>query len=156
MIDGPTELDDLYRTIILDHHRRPRNRQPLPDASVAAEGVNPLCGDEVHVQLGIDGDRIDRVAAWGKGCSISQSSASLMTEAIADRSVVEAERLKRAFEEMMTVATAEPAEELGDLIALEGVHQFPVRIKCAVLAWKVLEEALTQYAGKAPATTTTE
>ncbi len=136
------ELDELYKEIILDHYRRPRNRGELPDADVSAEGVNPLCGDEIHVQLVFDGDRIDRVGFWGKGCSISQSSASLMTVAIQDRDVADAERMKHEFETML-IEGAEPAEELGDLEALQGVAKFHVRIKCALLAWKVLGEALS-------------
>ena len=149
------ELDELYKEIILDHYRRPRNRGELPDADVAAEGVNPLCGDEIHVQLAFDSDRIDRVGFWGKGCSISQSSASLMTVAIADHNVADAERMKTEFEKMLTEG-AEPAEELGDLEALQGVAKFHVRVKCALLAWKVLGEALAARAGKTPATVTTE
>ena len=149
------ELDELYKEIILDHYRRPRNRGELPDADVTAEGVNPLCGDEIHVQLALDGDHIDRAAFWGKGCSISQSSASLMTVAITDHDVAAAERMKTEFERMLTEG-AEPAEELGDLEALQGVAKFHVRVKCALLAWKVLGEALAARAGKAPLTVTTE
>ena len=149
------DLDELYREIILDHYRHPRNRGELPDAHVAAEGVNPFCGDEVRVQLALDGDRIDRVAFSGKGCSISQSSASLMTEAIKDHGVADAERMKREFEAMLTEG-AEPAVELGDLEALQGVAKFHVRVKCALLPWKVLGEALASRDGKAPAIVSTE
>ena len=149
------QLDELYKEIILDHYRRPRNRGELPGADASAEGVNPLCGDEIHVQLAFHGDRIDRIGFWGKGCSISQSSASLMTVAIADHSVADVERMKTEFERMLTEG-AEPAEELGDLEALQGVAKFHVRIKCALLAWKVLEQALAEYAGKEPATVSTE
>ncbi len=149
------QLDELYKEIILDHYRRPRNRSELPNADVSAEGVNPLCGDEIHVQLAFDGDRIDQIGFWGKGCSISQSSASLMTVAIADHSVADVERMKTEFERMLTEGV-EPAEELGDLEALQGVARFHVRIKCALLAWKVLEQALAEQAGKEPVTVSTE
>jgi nitrogen fixation protein NifU and related proteins len=149
------DLDDLYKEIILDHYRRPRNREELADADVTAEGLNPLCGDEIRVQLGFRGDQIDRVAFWGKGCSISQSSASLMTEAIKQHTVDDAQRMKSEFEMMLTEG-ADPAEELGDLEALHGVARFPVRIKCALLPWKVLGEALAERQGKAPTVVSTE
>jgi len=149
------ELDDLYKQIILDHYRRPRNRGELPDADVTAEGVNPLCGDEIHVQLGFDGERIDQIGFWGRGCSISQSSASLMTEAIKDQSTADAGRMKVEFETML-VDGAEPAEELGDLEALQGVAKFHVRVKCALLPWKVLGEALAGRDGHELTKVTTE
>lgn len=149
------ELDDLYKEIILDHYRRPRNRGPMPEADVEAEGINPLCGDEIHLQIAFADGRIDRIAFWGKGCSISQSSASLMTEAVKHRDPAAAERLARAFERMLTEG-AEPADELGDLEALQGVAKFHVRVKCAMLAWKVLGEALAERSGKARERVTTE
>jgi nitrogen fixation protein NifU and related proteins len=149
------ELDDLYKEIILDHYRRPRNKGVLPAADAEAEGVNPLCGDEIHIQLAFDGERIERVGFWGRGCSISQSSASLMTEAVKDGSTDDAERLKREFEAML-VDGAVPAAELGDLEALQGVAKFHVRVKCALLPWKVLGEALAGRDGQARQTVTTE
>jgi SUF system NifU family Fe-S assembly protein len=149
------ELDDLYKQIILEHYRRPRNRAELAGADVTAEGVNPLCGDEIRVQLAFRGDAIDRVGFAGRGCSISQSSASLMTEAVKARTVSDAERMKSEFEMMLTEG-AEPAEELGDIEALQGVAQFPVRIKCALLPWKVLGQALTERNGTSSRTVTTE
>ncbi len=149
------ELDDLYKEIILDHYRRPRNHGELPNADVTAEGVNPLCGDEIHLQLTFDGDSISGAGFWGRGCSISQSSASLMTEAITDGEVTTAERIKAEFERML-VEGAEPAEELGDLEALRGVAKFHVRVKCALLPWKVMGEALAGRAGKEPAPVSTE
>jgi nitrogen fixation NifU-like protein len=148
-------LDELYKDIILDHYRHPRNHGPLPDADVTAEGVNPLCGDEIHVQAALGGDRIERVAFWGRGCSISQASASLMTVAVAERAIADAERMRHEFEAMLT-AGAEPAEELGDLEALQGVAKFHVRIKCALLAWKVLDQALAERHGKLPVTVSTD
>ncbi len=152
---GPEpELDELYREIILDHYRRPRNRGLLESPDVSAEGVNPLCGDRITLTLTFDGDRIGGVGFKGSGCAISQSSASLMTESIKQRTPKDAARMKREFEAMMTEG-AEPAEELGDLEALRGVSKFHARVKCALLAWKVLGEALTEGRGRA-ATVTTE
>ncbi len=135
------DLDELYKEIILDHYRRPRNKGELLAADASAEGVNPLCGDEIRVQLVFDRDRIGRIGFSGRGCSISQSSASLMTEAVKDRGVIDAQRIKTEFEQML-VDGAAPAPELGDLEALQGVARFHVRIKCALLPWKVLGEAL--------------
>ena len=152
---GPEpELDDLYREIILDHYRHPRNRRRLEAPDVTAEGVNPVCGDQLRLQLRFDGGRIVDVGFRGSGCAISQSSASLMTEAIKERTPEDAARMKQEFEAMMT-AGAEPAEELGDLEALQGVAKFHARVKCALLAWKVLGQALTERSGTT-ATVTTE
>ena len=149
------ELDELYKEIILDHYRRPRNKGELPAADVSAEGVNPLCGDEVRLQLAFDGERIERIGFLGRGCSISQSSASLMTEAIKEHSIEEAERMKGEFEAML-VDGAAPAAELGDLEALQGVAKFQVRIKCGLRRWKVLGEGLASRNGKAAETVSTE
>src|SRR5438093_11543364 len=152
---GPEpELDDLYREIILDHYRRPRNRGLLPEADVAAEGGNPVCGDQLKLTLKLDGDRIAGVGFKGSGCAISQSSASLMTESIKDYTLDDAERMKGEFEAMMTEGAA-PAAELGDLEALQGVAKFHARVKCALLAWKVLGEAIDGR-HDAPETVTTE
>ncbi len=149
------ELDDIYREIILDHYRRPRNRGLLPDPTVTAEGVNPICGDQLKLTLRVDGETITAVGFKGSGCAISQSSASLMTEAIRQRTLADAERLKREFEAMM-VEGAAPAAELGDLEALQGVSRLPARVKCALLAWKVLGEALKERQGTAAPVTTEE
>ncbi len=141
------ELDDLYRDIILDHHRNPRNRGALPAATVTREGYNPLCGDEVQLDLLVEDGRIKNVRYRGNGCSISQSSASMMTEAITGKTVEEAEALFGRFQQMLVgPESGEPAEEqLGDLEALYGVRRFPVRVKCATLAWHTLKEALAAY-----------
>jgi nitrogen fixation NifU-like protein len=147
------ELDELYREIILDHYRHPRNRGLLEAPDVTAEGVNPVCGDQLRLTVKFDGDRIAGVGFKGSGCAISQSSASLMTEAIKQRTPEDAQRMKQEFEAMMT-AGAEPAEELGDLEALQGVAKFHARVKCALLAWKVLGEALTERHGTATTVTT--
>ena len=145
-------LEDLYREIILDHYRTPRNRGELPTPpAVVAQGHNPLCGDEITVYLQVDDDRVSDVKVAGQGCSISQSSASMMSQAIKGKSVPEVRALVRKFKSMMTIeeASVEDDEEvasadvqLGDLEALQGVVKFPVRIKCATLAWNTLLESL--------------
>ena len=145
-------LEDLYREIILDHYRTPRNRGELPPPARHAEGHNPLCGDEITVYLDVDGDGPDAVVndvkVSGQGCSISQSSASMMSAAVKGKSVTEVKALVRRFKGMMSIETdtdddaPEPDITLGDLEALQGVVKFPVRIKCATLAWNTLTEAL--------------
>jgi nitrogen fixation NifU-like protein len=157
-------LEDLYREIILDHYRSPRNRGELPvPPAHRTEGYNPLCGDEVVVFLATDDDhRISDIRIAGQGCSISQSSASMMSAAVKGRTVDEARQLTRAFKAMMSIhetaiggdgteAEAEPAEvelpdgvTLGDLEALRGVVKFPTRIKCAVLGWNTLNQAFDE------------
>ena len=156
-----TGLEDLYREIILDHYRSPRNRGELetPPAT-RTEGFNPLCGDEivVYLQLGNgEGDErtIENIRIGGQGCSISQSSASMMSAAVLGKSVAEARELMRGFKAMMSIheTSLEDGEEvpieapsdltLGDLEALRGVVKFPVRIKCATLSWNTLDEGLT-------------
>ena len=147
-------LEDLHREIILDHYRTPRNRGELPTPpAVVAQGHNPLCGDEITVYLQLDGDVVSDVKVGGQGCSISQSSASMMTQAIKGHTVGEVRSLVRRFKGMMSIQDldgdaadgngdtgAEVA--LGDLEALQGVVKFPVRIKCATLAWNTLLDAL--------------
>jgi nitrogen fixation NifU-like protein len=153
--NAPTpDLDDIYREIILDHYRKPRNRGLLDLPDAFAEGVNPVCGDQLKLTLKMDGDRITAVGFKGSGCAISQSSASLMTESLKQRTVPEIRRLKHEFEAMMTEG-ADPAPELGDLEALQGVAKFHARVKCALLAWKVLDEALSDHDG-IPKSVTTE
>jgi len=136
------ELDDLYRDIILDHYRHPRHRGHLDSPSATHEGLNPLCGDEVTVEVKVDGDRLASIAYTGSGCSISQSSASMMTEAVEGKSVEDARHVIGEFTAMMRGSDDVDAEALGDLEALSGVRRFPVRIKCATLAWHTLDEAL--------------
>jgi nitrogen fixation NifU-like protein len=147
-------LEDLYREIILDHYRTPRNRGELPTPpATVAQGHNPLCGDEITVYLQIDGDTVSDVKVGGQGCSISQSSASMMSQAIKGRSVGEVKALVRRFKGMMSIDDATddgdvnvPQPDLGDLEALRGVVKFPVRIKCATLAWNTLLDALDRPA----------
>ena len=174
-------LEDLYREIILDHYRNPRNRGELESPpAVRAEGFNPLCGDEIAVYLGMDGDKVADIKIAGQGCSISQSSASMMSAAVKGRTVAQARSTITAFRAMMSLhgqaldgagdgpasdglvdgqqAGAPDQEEprsasevaaaegvsLGDLEALQGVVKFPVRIKCATLAWHTLAQALDE------------
>ncbi|MCY4639021.1 MAG: SUF system NifU family Fe-S cluster assembly protein [Chloroflexi bacterium] len=136
------DVDDLYRAILLDHYRNPRRRGRLTgEGVVSADGANPLCGDQLTVDVRLDDrDHLVEVAFEGAGCSISQASASLMMEYVAGRSAGRARAGVDAFQEMMTSGAA--PEDFGDLEALAGVAKFPVRIKCASLGWKTLEQAL--------------
>ena len=135
------QFDELYREVILDHYRRPRNAGSLDAPTHFAEGANPVCGDEIALDVAIEGDVIRGMAFRGQGCSISQSSASMMTERLCGGTIAEARRVMGLFEAQL-VDAAEPDPALGDLEALQGVAQFPVRVKCALLCWKVLSEAL--------------
>ncbi|MEN9300641.1 MAG: hypothetical protein RLZZ254_422 [Actinomycetota bacterium] len=139
-------LEDLYREIILDHYRTPRNRGELEPPAVSVEGHNPLCGDEIRIFLDVKDGVVTDVKFSGSGCSISQSSASMMTNAVKGKSVDDVKAIVRKFKHMMTVEDDEtPVDEdvkLGDLEALQGVVKFPVRIKCATLSWNTLVDAL--------------
>jgi nitrogen fixation NifU-like protein len=136
-------LDDIYKEVILDHYKNPRNKRELPGAELHCTRNNPLCGDEISVFAHVEDGKILEVTFEGAGCSISQSSASMMTEAVSARTVEDALDLAADFRSMMA-GDVEPTEErFGDLVALKGVVKYPIRIKCAVLAWDVLQEALT-------------
>jgi nitrogen fixation NifU-like protein len=135
-------LDDIYKEVILDHYKSPRNKRELPGAELKCTANNPLCGDEITVFAHVDGDTVAEVAFQGAGCSISQSSASMMTEAVTGVTVGDAKRLAADFRGMMTGDVEPDEQEFGDLIALKGVVKYPIRIKCAVLAWDVLQDAL--------------
>jgi nitrogen fixation NifU-like protein len=144
-------LEDLYREIILDHHRNPRNRGELPPPAAHAVGHNPLCGDEIEIYLQVADGVVTDVRVGGQGCSISQSSASMMSQAVKGKPVDEVRALVRRFKGMMSIPDEDgnpiepdPSVKLGDLEALQGVVKFPVRIKCATLAWNTLLEALDQ------------
>ncbi|MBT8192260.1 MAG: SUF system NifU family Fe-S cluster assembly protein [Acidimicrobiia bacterium] len=145
-------LNELYREVILDHYRAPRHHDHLADPSGTAEGKNPLCGDEVTIEIALDGDVISDIGAIGVGCSISQASASMMSEAVSGKSRAEVEELVRKFKVMMAIEDSDeeivnpdrPGEALGDLEALQGVRKFPVRIKCADLPWITLQQALEE------------
>lgn len=137
-------LEELYREIILDHYTHPRNRGKLEGADIAVEGVNPSCGDEISLYARVRDGRLEEVRFEGRGCSISQASASMMTEAVRGKTLAAAQDLVDRFKGMMH---GQPADEqqLGDLVALQGVRKFPVRIKCATLAWVALQQGLREY-----------
>ena len=153
-----TGLEDLYREIILDHYRSPRNRGELPaPPALRVEGYNPLCGDEVVVYVQVQDGTVSDIRFAGQGCSISQSSASLMSAAVKGKTVAEARATVRAFKAMMSIHEqrldggdeedadgAAPDVKLGDLEALQGVVKFPVRIKCATLSWNTLAQGLDE------------
>jgi nitrogen fixation NifU-like protein len=162
-------LEDLYREIILDHYRNPRNRGELdvPPAH-RVEGFNPLCGDEIVVFIDVDADgRVDEIRVSGQGCSISQSSASMMSAAVKGRTLDEVRDLTKAFKAMMSIHESSldgdaaedgapepddvPDVKLGDLEALRGVVKFPVRIKCATLAWNTLGQGIDEVEADQPA-----
>ena len=140
------ELRELYQEVILDHSKRPRNFRDLPEASHRAEGFNPLCGDKVTIYLRVEGDVVKDVAFKGAGCSISTASASMMTETLAGKSRAEALALFQRFHELLTSDPSKAGEnaapELGKLAVFSGVCEFPVRVKCASLAWHTLRAAL--------------
>ena len=135
------DLSDLYRDVIVDHNRSPRNRGRLPAASHHAEGDNPLCGDRLQLDVDLAGDVIRDLRYEGSGCAISTASASLMSEAVKGRTRAEAVRLFGDVHRMLTGDVPEPSR-LGKLAALAGVRQFPARVKCASLAWHTLNAAL--------------
>lgn len=145
------ELDELYQSIILDHNRRPRNYRVMDDASTHAEGKNPLCGDQLTIWLKLDGNTISDVSFQGSGCAISKASASLMTAAIKGKSRDEVQALFTKFHGVVTGTHPEDAESLGALKALGGVSRFPLRVKCASLAWHAMHAALAQHSGEAAA-----
>jgi nitrogen fixation NifU-like protein len=144
------DLEDLYQEVVMDHNRRPRNFKKLENAQRTAEGFNPLCGDQISLYLNVDDDGvIEDIGFEGAGCAISKATASMMTEAIKGKNVDKAEEIFEAFRHMIT---RKPEEEydyelLGDLEILQGVSQFPTRIKCATLSWHTLNSALD---GKQP------
>jgi nitrogen fixation protein NifU and related proteins len=159
------DLEDLYREIILDHYRSPRNRGELAaPPAVRVEGFNPLCGDEIVLYAEIEDGVLKDIRIGGQGCSISQSSASMMSAAVKGRPLEEVEALTRAFKGMMSiheqsldgegdgegelVGAGDPAVKLGDLEALRGVVKFPVRIKCATLSWNALQQAVEDAAAQ--------
>lgn len=139
-------LEDLYKEVILDHYRDPRHKGRLDPHDVALERNNPLCGDEIELFLKLNGDTLEGIAFDGKGCSISQASASMMAEKIQGLSTKEARALSDSIKRMMAGEEEGDMEELGDLVSLKGVVKYPVRIKCALLGWNTLIEALDEAA----------
>lgn len=145
------ELEELYQSIILDHNRRPQNFRAMEDATSHAEGLNPLCGDQVTVWLKLDGDKVADVSFQGVGCAISKASASLMTQAIKGKTRAEVDAL---FESFHALVTGKPGGEVkGGLKAFSGVSRFPLRVKCASLGWHAMKSAL---AGDAAGPVTTD
>ena len=144
-------LDEIYKEVILDHYKHPRNKRELEGATVSCTRNNPLCGDEITVLAALEDGTVADVAFQGAGCSISQSSASMMTEAVKGKTVEDSLAMAAAFRGMIA-GEVEPTEDrFGDLVALKGVVRYPIRIKCAVLAWDVLQESLAE-GGQATAT----
>ncbi len=140
------DLNDLYQEVILDHNKRPRNFRVLDQPSHHAEGYNPLCGDRLTLYLKVDGGVVTDVAFQGSGCAISRASASLMTDEIRGKAVDEVRALFARFHRMVTTAPDVAVDDLGKLSVLAGVRAFPVRVKCASLAWHTLKAALDREA----------
>ena len=148
------EIEELYQEVILDHSRRPRNFGELPDAAVRVHGDNPACGDEIHLAVKFDADGgLEDIKFTGRGCAISQASASLMTMKLKGKSRAEIIEILRAFHDLVTDEANEVPKSLGDLRVMQGVRKFPQRVKCAMLAWRAVEQALEQRAGEATIST---
>jgi len=148
------ELEELYQEVILDHSRRPRNFGELPNAAVVVHGDNPACGDEIHLAVKFDADGgLDDIKFTGRGCAISQASASLMTMKLKGKSRAEVMDMLRAFHDLVTNDSDDAPKVLGDLRVMQGVRKFPQRVKCAMLAWRAVEQALDQGAGEATIST---
>ena len=141
-----TELRELYQQIILDHNKSPRNFGKLDAANRAQEGYNPLCGDHLHVYLHVDGGKIEDISFEGSGCAISKASASLMTAAVKGKAVTEAVELFEQFREMVTAEVDAPVDDqsLGKMAVFAGVREFPMRVKCATLAWHTMKAAVAE------------
>ncbi|MDQ3347419.1 MAG: SUF system NifU family Fe-S cluster assembly protein [Acidobacteriota bacterium] len=137
-----SDLTDLYQEVILDHNRRPRNFRAIQAPTHHAEGYNPLCGDRLNLYVQVSGETITDLAFEGSGCAISKASASLMTDALKGKTVGEANSLFERFHRVVTTPPDQPVEDLGKLSVLAGVREFPVRVKCASLAWHTLKAAL--------------
>ena len=140
-----SDLQDLYQSIILDHNRKPKNYGALEGATNTAEGRNPLCGDEVKVELKLDDDRIEAVGFTASGCAVSRASASIMTQAVKGKSRAEVDKLFSQFHDLVTgklKPDAGEARAMGEMAAFSGVSRFPVRVKCASMPWHTLQSAL--------------
>ena len=152
-----TELEELYQEVILDHSRRPRNFGEIADADVHVHGDNPACGDEIHLTAKFSGDgALQDVKFSGHGCAISQASASLMTMKLKGKSRGEADEMIKAFHSLVTDGSEPATVKLGDLKLLSGVRKFPQRVKCAMLAWRAVEQALQQQSGEVTVSTEVE
>ncbi len=152
-----SELEELYQEVILDHSRRPRNFGQIPDADVHVHGDNPACGDEIHLSAKFAADgAVQDLKFSGHGCAISQASASLMTMKLKGKPRNEATETIRAFHDLVTGKSESSPVKLGDLQLLSGVRKFPQRVKCAMLAWRAMEQALQQGAGESRISTEVE
>jgi nitrogen fixation NifU-like protein len=158
LVDRPdVQLDELYREVVMDHHRHPHGRAPLARVDARAHGFNPVCGDDVRLSLALDGERIAGVEIAGRGCAICTASGSMMAELVPGTTAAEAGRLVETFRAMMHGQPQPEDVDLGDLEALSGVAKFPVRVKCAMLPWVTLADAIASHArGAGEVTTTTE
>lgn len=143
-----SDLDDLYKEVILDHYRSPRNRHKIDGADVHLHRDNPLCGDEIDLYVNIDDGQLAEIGFEGRGCSISQASVSMMTEKLKGLSLTDAEGLANTFKQMMQGENPADQDSLGDLVALQGVQKYPVRIKCALLGWNAFLEGVKGYREK--------
>ena len=151
------QLQDLYRDVILDHNRHPRNFGPLPEASASLEGFNPLCGDRLTLRLRLIDDRVADIRFEGQGCAISTASASLMTEAVKGKTRAEALAIFERVHRLLTDdSAAVDDDELGKLAALSGVREFPARVKCASLCWHTLASLLKSPAPQSVPAVSTE
>jgi len=148
------EIEELYQEVILDHSRRPRNFGELPNAAVRVHGDNPACGDEIHLAVKFDAaGGLEDIKFTGRGCAISQASASLMTMKLKGKSRAEVMEMLRAFRDLVTVEKSDAPKALGDLRVMSGVRKFPLRVKCALLAWRAVVQALEQRGGEATIST---
>jgi len=148
------DLEELYQEVILDHSRRPRNFGELPDAAVKVHGDNPSCGDEIHLAVKFDGNGgLEAIKFTGHGCAISQASASLMTTKLKGKSRSDVEQMLNAFHDLVTSEKSTAAKDLGDLQVMRGVRKFPQRVKCAMLPWRAVEQALRQNEGESTVST---
>ena len=135
-------LNQLYRSVIMDHYKNPRNKGTIEDGDYTVDMNNPTCGDRIHLTMNVEGDVIKDAKFDGEGCSISMSSASMMTDIIKGKTIEEALEVSEEFSKMMLGEDYEITEDMGDIEALNGVNQFPARIKCATLTWKALERGV--------------
>lgn len=145
-------VDELYREVILDHFKAPKNRGELADANARAEGMNPLCGDQLSIAVRIDGDAIRDIRFDGHGCAISQSAASMLTSLVKGKSIADVRDLTQVYKKMFGIdslpAPRHEVDDLGDLVSLEGVKKYPVRIKCALLSANTLLESIADFQNK--------
>jgi nitrogen fixation NifU-like protein len=138
-------LDDMYRDIIMDHFRSPRGKKPLEKADVTSDGTNPSCGDEITLQVALDNGTVKDVHVDCRGCAISIASGSMLAEVIKGKSLEDAKRIAEIVKKMLKGEIVDIPDDLGDLDALQGVRNFPVRIKCALLAWVTFMEGIKNH-----------